>query len=429
MTREDASHDALSAENIELRAQVAELTRDVERLTRDVEQLSRWRTLAQATLDASPDMIFVRDLDYRYVIVNKACERYIELPGDQIVGKKDAELFPPALLDEFRANDRQVVSTREASEEGQIVQQPDGPHTYVTNKFPIFAPGGEIVALGGITADVTARKLAEASLRESQTLLQAILDNSPSPIIAKDAEGRYVLVNRQAERAGGRPAKDFLGKTDFDVFPPADASYFVARDKLVMTTGEPSEREESVPLPNGTRSYLTSTFPLRSAQGAVSGTCSIVTDITDRKRQEEERARHREELIEVQQRALRELSTPLIPFADQVVIMPLIGSIDSVRAQQALETLLNGAARHRAKVAIVDITGVPHVDADVAHALIRAAKAVALLGATTILTGIRPEVARTLTELDVDMSGIVTQGTLEGAVAYALALREKRQRH
>jgi anti-anti-sigma regulatory factor len=161
----------------------------------------------------------------------------------------------------------------------------------------------------------------------------------------------------------------------------------------------------------------------------VSGTCSIVTDITDRKRQEEERARHQEELIEVQQRALRELSTPLIPFADQVVIMPLIGSIDGVRAQQALETLLNGAARHRAKVAIVDITGVPHVDADVAHALIRAAKAVALLGATTILTGIRPEVARTLTELDVDMSGIVTQGTLEGAVAYALALREKRQRH
>jgi PAS domain S-box-containing protein len=425
MTPEDAAQEALRAENSRLRAQVAELGRDIERLGQDVERLSRWRMLAQATLDASPDMIYVRGVDYRYAVINKVCAQYMGLPGDQILDKEDTNFFPPTLLEEFRANDRQIVSTRKPSEEEQVVHQPDGPHTYINHKFPIFAPGGEVVALGGITTDITARRRAEASLRESQTLLQAILDNSPSLIFVKDSGGRYLIVNRQVERATHRSAKDFIGKTESDIFEPEEASKMASRHERVIASGEPIESEETVKLPDGARTYLTSTFPLRDAQGGIYATCGLITDITDRKRQEEERARHREEIIEAQQSALRELSTPLIPFADQVVIMPLIGSIDSVRAQQALETLLQGTARHQALVAIIDITGVPNVDADVAHALIRAAKAVQLLGATTILTGIRPEVARTLTTLDIDLSGIVTQSTLQSGVAYALARKEK----
>jgi len=211
------------------------------------------------------------------------------------------------------------------------------------------------------------------------------------------------------------------------VFPPEEAAAIVARHDGVIATGETIQCEDTVTVPDGVRTYLNATFPLRDAQGNVYGTCALVTDITDRKRREEERERHREEVIQAQQSALRELSTPLIPFADEVVIMPLIGSVDAVRAQQALETLLEGTARHRASVAIVDITGVPNVDAEVAHALIRAARAVQLLGATTILTGIRPEVARTLATLNMDLSGIVTQGTLQSGVAYALARRRERQ--
>jgi rsbT co-antagonist protein RsbR len=414
MALEDPSQDTLRAENIELRAQVAELTRDVERL-------SRWQMLAQATLDASPNLIFVRDLDYRYAIVNRMCEEYLNLRSDQILGRQDIELFPPAVLEEFRASDQNILSTRKASVEEQVVPQPDGPHTYVNNKFPIFDPGGEIVALGGISADITARRRAEAGLQESQALLQALLDNSPNIIVVKDLEGRYLRMNRQGERALARPAEAILGKTDFDIFSPEDASAIASRYERVLTTGEPVNCEETVQLPGGARTYLTSTFPLRDAHGSTYAACGIITDITDRKRQEEERARHREELIQVQESALRELSTPLIPFADHVVIMPLIGSIDSVRARQALETLLEGTARHQASVAIVDITGVPTVDADVAHALIGAAKAVQLLGAKTVLTGIRPEVARTLAELNIDLSGIVTQGTLQSGVTYALA--------
>ncbi|HZF51555.1 MAG TPA: PAS domain-containing protein [Polyangiaceae bacterium] len=423
MPTKPEDEDDLRAENSRLRAQVAELTREVERL-------ARWRKLAQATLDASPDMIYVRDPEYRYAVINTTCARYMGAPGDQILGTMDADFFSPALLDEFRANDREVLSTRQTIEEEQVVQQPDGAHTFVNRKFPIFGEGGEggeVVAIGGITADITARRRAEASLRESQTLLQAILDNSPNLIVVTDREGRFLLLNREAARAAGRPEKDLLGKTNYDVFPSEEAAAIVARHDGVIATGETIQCEDTVTVPDGVRTYLNATFPLRDAQGNVYGTCALVTDITDRKRREEERERHREEVIQAQQSALRELSTPLIPFADEVVIMPLIGSVDAVRAQQALETLLEGTARHRASVAIVDITGVPNVDADVAHALLGAARAVQLLGATTILTGIRPEVARTLATLNMDLSGIVTQGTLQSGVAYALARRRERQ--
>jgi anti-anti-sigma regulatory factor len=127
-----------------------------------------------------------------------------------------------------------------------------------------------------------------------------------------------------------------------------------------------------------------------------------------------------EEIIRSQEAALRELSTPLIPIADKVVVLPLIGTMDSKRAQQVIETLLDGISTLRARVAIIDITGVPVVDTQVANALIRAAQSVRLLGAEVVLTGIRPEVAQTLVGLGLDLQAIVTRGTLQSGIAFAL---------
>jgi anti-anti-sigma regulatory factor len=129
------------------------------------------------------------------------------------------------------------------------------------------------------------------------------------------------------------------------------------------------------------------------------------------------------EIILAQEAALRELSTPLIPISERVVVMPLIGAIDTQRAHQVMETLLHGLANSRAEIAILDITGVLVVDTQVANALIAAAQAVKLLGATVLLTGIRPEVAQTLVGLGIDMRGIVTCGTLQNGIAHALGRR------
>jgi len=116
----------------------------------------------------------------------------------------------------------------------------------------------------------------------------------------------------------------------------------------------------------------------------------------------------------------RELSAPLIPLRRDVLLMPLVGPVDTQRAQQVLETLLNGIARHRARVVILDVTGVPELDAQAAASIARAAQGARLLGAQVILTGIQPAMAQALTSLAVDMSGVMTFGALQNGVAHAL---------
>ena len=127
--------------------------------------------------------------------------------------------------------------------------------------------------------------------------------------------------------------------------------------------------------------------------------------------------------LDTQQRLLetiRALSTPVVPLLKRVILLPLVGHIDTERARQVMERLLTGIQQHHACIAIVDITGVPLVDTSVANSLLQAAHAAKLLGAEVVLAGIRPEVAQTIVRLGVDLSGIATESNLQSGVEYAL---------
>jgi rsbT co-antagonist protein RsbR len=130
-------------------------------------------------------------------------------------------------------------------------------------------------------------------------------------------------------------------------------------------------------------------------------------------------------MIKEQAARLMEMSTPLIPISDEVVVMPLIGAIDARRAQQVLSTLLEGLSQRRAGVAILDVTGVSNIDANVAAVLVNASKAVRLLGARLVLTGVRPEVAGIMVGLDIDWGSIVMRGTLQSGIAYATGAAQR----
>jgi anti-anti-sigma regulatory factor len=130
--------------------------------------------------------------------------------------------------------------------------------------------------------------------------------------------------------------------------------------------------------------------------------------------------REGEAVVRAQATTLADLSTILLPISDSAVVMPLIGALDAARAQRVTEALLAGVSANRARIVILDITGMPLVDAQAADALIFAARAVRLLGAAVVVTGIRADVAQKLIELDVDLSGIVTRNSLQSGIAYAL---------
>ena len=121
------------------------------------------------------------------------------------------------------------------------------------------------------------------------------------------------------------------------------------------------------------------------------------------------------------QAAIRELSTPVIRVYDRVLLLPLVGTVDTHRAQQIMETLLTRTVEDQAKAIIVDIAGVPVVDTKVADHLLKTTAAVRMLGAVTIITGISAQVARTMVQLGVDLSSIETRARLADGIELALA--------
>ncbi|MBZ5515560.1 MAG: STAS domain-containing protein [Acidobacteriia bacterium] len=124
----------------------------------------------------------------------------------------------------------------------------------------------------------------------------------------------------------------------------------------------------------------------------------------------------REKLVRQQQEAIRELSTPALRVRERLLILPIIGVLDSHRARLLTEHLLRAIRANRAKVVVMDITGVPNVDSKVANHLVQTVDACRLLGATVIVTGVAPEIAQTLTAIGVDLGRIITVCDLQGGI-------------
>ncbi|MGA7801780.1 MAG: STAS domain-containing protein [Gammaproteobacteria bacterium] len=120
----------------------------------------------------------------------------------------------------------------------------------------------------------------------------------------------------------------------------------------------------------------------------------------------------KERTIQAQQEELREISTPITEIWDGVLTLPIIGTLDSSRTMMVMERLLARIESDRAKVVVMDVTGVLAIDSQVSHHLIQMIRAVGLMGAEAILTGIRPEIARALTSLNIDLGGVTTRSTL-----------------
>jgi rsbT co-antagonist protein RsbR len=127
----------------------------------------------------------------------------------------------------------------------------------------------------------------------------------------------------------------------------------------------------------------------------------------------------RERVIRQQQEAIRELSTPVLQVRERLLILPIIGIIDAQRARQLTEQLLRGIRSNRAKVVVVDITGVPTIDQTVANHLVKTVEASRLMGASVIITGLSAEIAQTLVTIGVDLSKMNAVGDLQGGIEEA----------
>ena len=111
----------------------------------------------------------------------------------------------------------------------------------------------------------------------------------------------------------------------------------------------------------------------------------------------------------------------MVPLGEGVLAVPIVGRVTPERAERLLAALTEGVVERAARVVLLDVTGMPEADAEVAAAIVRAARAIRLLGATVVLSGVRPAMAQTLVELDVDLSGLTTLATLRDGIAHVAA--------
>jgi PAS domain S-box-containing protein len=200
-----------------------------------------------------------------------------------------------------------------------------------------------------------------------------------------------------------------------------------------LQQGRGSTSETRYTLEKAERIVVNEVMPIRDTRNLVQGYVWLIRDVTElRLSQEQIQARNQElqtaldelrDTSQVQGRLLdtiRALSAPAVPIMQGIVVMPLSGQIDSERAQRILGNLLDGISSNDAKIAIIDITGVPVVDTAVAQHLIQAARAASLMGCRPLLVGIRPEIAQVIVELGIDMAGLATFSDLQSGVEYAL---------
>jgi len=338
----------------------------------------------------------------------------------------DAPFNEPDYTQQYIRDDEQVFTTGQPLEiPSEHVVRHDGALRHIhTRKAPVFNSAGQVSHTVAVIQDITERTQAQAELQVYAEVVGSMqhgvlvwrleqLDD-PDSLVA-------VAGNPAAARLAGVDLREHVGKKFIEIFPDMKENGLLAIYADVIRTGQSRSLGE-LSFDSGAQTLLfaVEAFPLPNQ-------CIAITfeNVTERKHAEDalRQSMLQEEKIHAQQVALEELSTPMIPITDRIVVMPLIGAIDSRRAQQVMESLLNGVANTRAETAIIDITGVSVVDTQVANALIRAAVSVQLLGARVMITGIRPEVAQTLVGLGVDLRGISAYGTLSSAISVAMAKR------
>ncbi len=260
----------------------------------------------------------------------------------------------------------------------------------------------------------------EKSTGMIKNLEKEVLDRVTAPIFATDKKLNLIFVNANMCRWYGKDESDYkelLGKKCFEIFDTSICNTDDCPIKKAMETDKISTGKTQAKRQNKDLTIEFTANSMKDKQGNIIGGVEFFTDITERLAAEEKARQLQLDLME--------LSTPVLSLWDRILALPLIGTLDSRRTQDAMEKALTRLADEKAQVLVVDITGVPIVDTLVANHLIRMASAVRLMGGECILTGIGSQTAMTIVHLGIDLSDLKTCATLAEGLAIAMELVKK----
>ncbi|MEP7358538.1 MAG: PAS domain S-box protein [Anaerolineales bacterium] len=258
------------------------------------------------------------------------------------------------------------------------------------------------------------------SEQDFRLLVETVKDYA---IVLLDPQGNVVTWNEGARRIKGYATAEIVGKNFSIFYPPEDIERGKPALELKAAATDGRFEDEGWRLrKDGSRFWanviMTALF---DTHGTLRGFGKVTRDLTERKRAEELQIQNlAAEAMARRAQEILDIATPVVRVWEGIILVPLIGSLDSQRTQQLMEKLLEGIVETRSSIALVDITGVPAIDTQTARHLVESISAVRLLGADVILTGVRPAIAQTLVHLGIDLTGVTTRASLSAGLLAAL---------
>ena len=244
---------------------------------------------------------------------------------------------------------------------------------------------------------------------QADSAMQAqVLEQIPAPVMAVNKDLEIIYMNAAGRKFLGMPWEEIVKRHCYDLFGSAHCKTLDCRMLQAIEHQEVRSGRNEISKGDQTIFIEYYAVPLKDQQGNIIGGLEFILDISEKVRDEQR--------LEEQSRTIREISTPTIELWDRILVLPVVGVIDSMRAQQMTNTMLNKIKETSAKVIILDIQGVAAVDTAVANHLIKITKATRLMGCQCIISGISPAVASTLVQLGIEMGDVKTNSTLRDAL-------------
>jgi PAS domain S-box-containing protein len=169
--------------------------------------------LIHAVLDHSPNISFLKDVQGRYLFVNRQFERALNVDRQQIEGKTDHDIFPAQQAAAFRNNDLRVIEARAPLEFEEATLQQGGLHTSIVQKFPLFDTNGNVFAIAGVATDITERKRAEQALRHSEERYRILVETATDAVISIDESSRILFANPATTMIFGYEPAELIGQS------------------------------------------------------------------------------------------------------------------------------------------------------------------------------------------------------------------------
>ncbi|MDI6868408.1 MAG: PAS domain S-box protein [Coprothermobacterota bacterium] len=273
----------------------------------------------QAFLEASPDLIYLKDLEGRNLIVNTAYAHYFGMNKREIEGKTDKEIMPPQLAEQCAKSDLQVLKSKTPIRVEEAMRNEKGERVFDTIKFPIRDANGKIMGIGGISRDITEKKRIEEALQETEQNLRGFFETLQESALLLDVESNVIFANKTASCRIGIPLEKLLGANLYEVLDPELKGWFRSRLKQVRKSGKPLVEEQMI----ADRSFLFQIYPMKTMRGRVERLVVLAIDITERKRIEEEREKVKNSLI---YSVSHDLKTPLMVMQ---TAMEIISNLDA----------------------------------------------------------------------------------------------------